>query len=330
MTDAASIARARKGVRTGTGWLICCPCPSHGKGRGDRNPSLSISDGRDGLILFCHGGCDSLDVLAELRRQGLLDDGRRHDDRPRPAPKPVPVDDDRRAEWIRTKAVEMFCEAVDPRGTLVERYLDKERSLPGVIDDTLAQTLRYHARCAFRNDAGEIEHAPAMVAAFRPVGATFDRIVADYREHHDLEQVERDVLADPALIVAVHRTRLDASGRKVARKVLGPMKGAAIFLSPPTGALDELSCTLSEGIESGLSAVRRGFGGGMALGSSSNFYSFEPLQHINSAFVAAERDAASERAVADLVSRWTAAGKTITVLRPLRGIDFNDLDRGAA
>lgn len=72
--SAAEIARALHGNRNGTGFVCRCPVPSHGKGNGDSHPSLSIADGEKDVILKCFAGCDSLDVLAELRRRGLLDD----------------------------------------------------------------------------------------------------------------------------------------------------------------------------------------------------------------------------------------------------------------
>jgi RecA-family ATPase len=71
--SAAEIARALGGKRNGAGFLCRCPVPSHGQGRGDRTPSLSIADGDKGLVVKCHAGCDPLDVLAELRRRGLAD-----------------------------------------------------------------------------------------------------------------------------------------------------------------------------------------------------------------------------------------------------------------
>src|SRR5262249_15597617 len=45
-----------------------CRCPLH-QGR-----SLTLRDSDGGrLLVWCFGGCDSRDVLAELRRRGLLD-----------------------------------------------------------------------------------------------------------------------------------------------------------------------------------------------------------------------------------------------------------------
>ena len=76
--NADQIGIALKGRRNGNGWLVCCPCPSHGKGRGDRSPSLSVADGDDDhLLLRCFAGCDFTDILDELRGRGLVDDQRR-------------------------------------------------------------------------------------------------------------------------------------------------------------------------------------------------------------------------------------------------------------
>jgi hypothetical protein len=64
-TTAAEIAAALEGRREGRQWR--CLCPIHG-GR-----SLLVRDGDAGRILvFCHGGCETRDVLAELRRSGLI------------------------------------------------------------------------------------------------------------------------------------------------------------------------------------------------------------------------------------------------------------------
>src|SRR5215212_9616993 len=72
--SADQIGRGLKGRRNGGGWLVSCPCPNHGKGRGDHSPSLSLADGDDGrLLLRCFAGCDFLDILAELKRRGLAD-----------------------------------------------------------------------------------------------------------------------------------------------------------------------------------------------------------------------------------------------------------------
>jgi hypothetical protein len=70
--SAEAIFRALGGSRHGEGFVVRCPVPGHGQGRGDRRPSLSIRDGDGHLLVRCHAGCNSFDVLRELRRFGLL------------------------------------------------------------------------------------------------------------------------------------------------------------------------------------------------------------------------------------------------------------------
>jgi hypothetical protein len=74
--QAEQIAKALGNAKKVSGsWLASCPLPTHGQGNGDKNPSLSITDGPDGKPLFkCHGGCEQHDVFAAVRDYGLLPD----------------------------------------------------------------------------------------------------------------------------------------------------------------------------------------------------------------------------------------------------------------
>lgn len=75
-SEAAAVAQALGGRRVGDGWLCPCPLPWHGRRRGDINPSLKVADGRTRLIVHCHAGCETHEVLAALRSRVILDDGR--------------------------------------------------------------------------------------------------------------------------------------------------------------------------------------------------------------------------------------------------------------
>lgn len=46
--------------------LAACPVASHGQGRGDRNPSLHVTDSGDRVLLDCKSGCDVQDVVLAL------------------------------------------------------------------------------------------------------------------------------------------------------------------------------------------------------------------------------------------------------------------------
>ena len=54
-------------------WVASCPVPSHGKGNGDKNPSLSVHIDDEGKPLFhCHGGCTQESVFQTIRDMHLL------------------------------------------------------------------------------------------------------------------------------------------------------------------------------------------------------------------------------------------------------------------
>lgn len=61
---AAQLDRARR-LRDGK-WMACCPAHD------DRSPSLSITDGRDRLLLYCFAGCNYAEVRDVLVSRGIL------------------------------------------------------------------------------------------------------------------------------------------------------------------------------------------------------------------------------------------------------------------
>ena len=89
--QAEQIAKALGNAKKiGRGWLASCPLPGHGQGHGDKNPSLSISDGDDGKPLFkCHSGCDQHELFAAIRDYGLLPDIEKRE--PLASIKPLPA-----------------------------------------------------------------------------------------------------------------------------------------------------------------------------------------------------------------------------------------------
>jgi putative DNA primase/helicase len=142
--EIATALGGRRAQRLGDGsFLVPCPVPSHGKGRGDRSPSLRIGDGQTRLLVKCYAGCDPRNVLAELRRRGLLDGER-------PAP--------RRGG----DPLELWYEAPDAHGTPVETYLANRPG--GLTLPPGANVLRYHPACPFAGSK-----TPAMVALVRNI-----------------------------------------------------------------------------------------------------------------------------------------------------------------
>jgi putative DNA primase/helicase len=61
------------------GYKARCPVLGHGQGRGDRNPSLILSEGEDGRVLItCRAGCRTDHVVAELglKMKDLFENGK--------------------------------------------------------------------------------------------------------------------------------------------------------------------------------------------------------------------------------------------------------------
>ena len=149
--SAEQIGIALRGRRNGLGWLVRCPCPSHGRGRGDRSPSLAVSDGEnDRLLLRCFAGCEFIDILDELKRRGVLADGGLRNSfapaRLQPkqrCPEPEPS----------SGAMDIWAATIEPHNTFVHEYLER-RGIP---------LLPQFIRCQLDR--------PAMVAAVqRPDG----------------------------------------------------------------------------------------------------------------------------------------------------------------
>jgi putative DNA primase/helicase len=67
---AAEMADILGGKTQAGGYMCRCPGPLHRNG--DRNPSLSVKDGRNGRPLFhCFAGCAYDEIVTALRAKGI-------------------------------------------------------------------------------------------------------------------------------------------------------------------------------------------------------------------------------------------------------------------
>jgi RecA-family ATPase len=71
--DTEQIAKALGNAKKVNGnWLASCPVAGHGRGNGDKNPSLSIKEDNGKYLFHCHGGCDQHSVFDAVRERNLL------------------------------------------------------------------------------------------------------------------------------------------------------------------------------------------------------------------------------------------------------------------
>ena len=262
------------------------PCPTCG-GR-DR---FSINTSKD--VWNCRGceiGGDAIDLARHVlgisfneARQFVTGEGKPSPRRAdSPKPRPEPRCQDDGREERTASALALWRESADPRGTLVETYLRFRKLELG--EDTAGEVLRWNARLG------------AMIALFR--------------------NIKTD---EPQ---AVSRIFLDRDGRKIGRKFLGPVGGAAIKLDSDDTVLGGLH--IGEGVETCLAARQLGFRPAWALGSAGSNACFPVLNGIEALTILAENDEANSRAAEQVGERWTAAGCEVLLALPVTDSDLND------
>lgn len=296
---------------------VLAPGPGHS--RRDRSLAVRLSgQAPDGFVVFSHAGDDWRDCVEYVRgRIGITLE--RHERSGGERQRHVPHAPETRT---RDTARALFFEATEPRGTLGEHYLAIERGLTGVLDDALALTLRFHPACPFRDD-DKLTRSPAIICALRDARA----VIGACGRLGDLDEVERQVLRDPELIVAIQRIRLDDRGRKVERRSLGAMQNAVVFCSSIFESFYAGSATIAEGVETALAMRKLGFHGCVALAGAGRFRTFEPPFHWAQITISGENDAgASRSAWREAGPRWASTGHDVDVWAPLPELkDANDV-----
>ena len=131
----------------------------------------------------------------------------------------------------------------------------------------------------------------------------------------------RDVVNDEPC--GIHRTALDHAGHKLARRMLGRAKRAAIKLVDDADI--ELGLGIAEGVETALSILQSGWGPVWALGSAGAIDRFPVLPGVEHLTVWADHDEVGMQAAKRCAQRWAGSGVETTVRYPQAvKTDFND------
>ncbi|MET4240723.1 toprim domain-containing protein [Bradyrhizobium sp. RT10b] len=267
------------------GRSILCPGPGHSPR--DRSLSVSLAPADpDGFIVHSHAGDDwrpcREHVLQRLGRTARIEPVKRE----RNVSVTVPRSDNSMAQAL-------WREAVEPRGTIAQHYLEGHRRLE-LFEDVANRVVRFHPSCPF----GPGVRHPCMLLAFRSI-------------------------ADDKL-QAIHRTALSPEGKKIDRKMLGPVAGAAIKIDPDEDVGQGL--TIGEGFETCLAGRQLGFRPVWALGSAGAIGTFPVLSGIDALTILAETDdsGANAQAIRTCGTRWAAEQREVIVAMPRAAGDMND------
>lgn len=283
---AQQIASVFGGTVTGP---ISANIPGPGHSLADRSLSVKVDPrAPGGFVVYSHAGDDPIDcrnyVCAKL---GL---SRRHGGEHRP--EPLIVTDGGHIDETRRKALalRLWREAINPAGSIVERYLQEYRGLE-LPADVARNTIRFHPSLYFDRQ----KNLPAMMCLLRNITNN-----------------------EPC---GIHRTFLDQkTGDKIDRKMLGIAKSAAVkFDLQPVHSL-----TVGEGIETVLSARAAGYAPCWALGSSGAVRNFPVINDLAELTVLEENDPTSRRDVKVCARRYLGARKPVNIITSKIGNDFND------
>jgi hypothetical protein len=280
MTAAEIAAALGDARREGRNWR--CRCPLHG------GYSLTLRDGRTALLVRCWAGCETRDVLAELRRIELLA-GRNDGAPPMPANARAADRNDAARRSALPRRIWEACK--DAHGSPVVRYLaGRGITLPP------PPSLRW-APSLLRPDG---TYGPAMIVR--------------------VDNLDGE-------LIGVHRTWLvcDASGiwRRRDRASLGPIAGGAVRLGPAGEIL-----LIGEGLETCLAAMQATSLSGWAALSTSGMVALKLPPMVQSVIILADHDrsGAGEHAARVAAQRWIAEGWRVSVwISPHVGTDANDL-----
>ena len=267
-------------------------CPVH---KNTKTPALSLTDGDDGrLLVYCHAGCDGVDVLAALRARGLLAGRSNWKPDPREIERRKSEEDADRRRRIEL-ARRCWAEAGPISGTLGERYL-RARG----ITCPLPPTLKFSPTCWHGPSA---TRAPALIVAVSIGGK----------------------------VVGVHRTYLAEPGIKAfdnAKLMLGRCAGGAVRLSGGPGPL-----LVAEGIETALSLLSalpddhpRVWAALSTSGMAGLILPPDPGELV----IAPDGDDAGRKAANKLADRASAAGWLVRIMKCPDGADWNDISSEVA
>jgi putative DNA primase/helicase len=287
---AEAIARALGGHRAGGTWMARCPAHD------DREPSLSITDARNGKVLVCcHAGCDQQDVIAALRGRGAWERERSPMRFASTIHRQPSLERDDGVIKRTAAALAIWRSSRSAEGTPVETYL-RSRGLAIAVPPSV----RFYAR--LKHPSGRLW--PAMVS-----------LVAD------------GVTGNP---IGIHRTFLARNGNgkapvERAKMMLGPCRGGAVRLGLPGGVL-----MVGEGIETCLAAMRATGHPAWAALSTSGLRALNLPGEVRDLVVLADGDDPGEAAARDCAWRWKREGRRVRIASPPPGMDFNDILMGGA
>jgi hypothetical protein len=267
-------------------------CPKcGGRDRFSVNPSKGLWNCRG-----CGRGGDAIDLVRHVTGASFSSVVEMVDGEPSTSPPPPPRQPPQPTTTTEG-AIRIWRASVDPRGTVVERYLASRGLTLGA--DVASSVIRWNPAAQWRDDW---RPKAAMVCLMRSIAN-----------------------GEPQ---AVSLTFLAGDATKTGRIFIGPTRCAAVMLDPFDEVLGSLH--IGEGVETCMTAARRyDLRPCWALGCAGGVAAFLVLGGVECLTLLQENDD-SRRSARDCETcavRWHAAGREVFINWPTTGKDLNDAIR---
>ena len=295
-------------------WI--CLCPAHA----DQTPSLSVSLGRKGQILFyCHAGCsyDSIMDTISSDVQSLI--------------KIKQTENPHRPSLYNTYKKNNLEISISSIDTLINDNIDKSDNNGKIpCDLSLKNVIK---------DAKPIIKTPVEAYLNKRLNGGFphitDILTSDLIQYlpshwHAESQKSWSVMVASILngneLIGLHRTYLDADGNKApvspAKKILGKLSGGYT----PFGDVGD-TVILAEGIETALSLCVMFQTPVWATLSANNManITLPPLPLAKTVYIAQDNDTAGSKAARKAADKFWREGRRVILMNPPAHLnDFND------
>lgn len=263
-------------------WLACCPAHE------DRQPSLSISMGNEGILLKCFAGCETSDVAGAL---GLTMRDLFHSDALKLATAP----------FVAPSIAPPISLGLQP---WAQRIWDESKPLSGVALDYLESR-----RCVIPPDDGDLRWHQAIKHPSGHVGAALIGLVTHIETNEPM---------------SLHRTWITPTGKadvEPSRMLVGKhtAKNGVIRLYPDEAVTTGLG--IAEGVETALS-MGHDYKPVWAAISAGNMATLPPID-VENLVIGVDADEAGRKAADACAMRWHKAGINVSLMRASVG-DLND------
>ncbi len=340
--------------------MCSCPVPSHGKGNGDKRPSLSISLKNDRLMMNCFADCTYPQILAALKEKGILphhfqNQTQKNTQKVQNEGKSSETVDFRSSQLVPdlVPACTQNSKSEDSRSSQLVPNLVPISEIPEMMSEILEMmgdvsviNPENKSEMALKiwNESCEIWGTPAEgylknrgvdTAALKERGMTclrFHPHLYNATAKESSGALITQVINKANAPIGIQRTWITKEGYKAfdkdSKQLLGLVKGGYGFLKemPPSSLLDASmpQALIVEGLEDGLILSQCCPHSSIYIGFGNNIQSLDLPSSVKNVWIVADQDLVGQKFARLLKRRLQAEGRGVVICTPPK--DYKDVN----